>query len=64
MPIIKMVKFIDKYYVGSRTRLLEDRLNEHQNEKKSAVYKYRNDKPKIKLICNCQCKDKKNAGKD
>ena len=24
----------DKYYVGSTTQLLEDRLNEHQNDKK------------------------------
>ena len=31
--------------------------------KKSAVYKYRNDKPKIRLICNCPCKDKKTLEK-
>lgn len=49
----------DKFYVGSTTQLLEDRLNEHQNDKKSAVYKYCNDKPKIRLICNCPCKEKR-----
>lgn len=31
--------------------------------KKSAVYKYCNDKPKIRLICNCPCKDKKTLEK-
>ena len=49
----------DKFYVGSTTQLLEDRLNEHQNDKKSAVYKYCNDKPKIRLICNCPRKEKR-----
>ena len=51
------------YYVGSTTQLLEDRLLEHCNDKKSAIYKYRNDKPNIRLICNCPCKDKKTLEK-
>ena len=51
------------YYVGSTTRLLKDRLFEHCNNPKSAIYKYRNDKPKIRLICNCPCKDKKTLEK-
>lgn len=51
------------YYVGSTTQLLEDRLHEHCNNPKSVIYKYRDDKPKIRLICNCPCKDKKTLEK-
>ena len=49
----------DKIYVGCTTQLLEDRLDEHKLNEKSAIYKYRNDNPKIDLICLCPCKDKK-----
>ena len=41
----------DKIYVGCTTQLLEDRLDEHYLNQKSAVYKYRDDNPKIDLIC-------------
>lgn len=51
------------YYVGSTTQLLEDRLLEHCNDKKGAIYEYRNDTPNIRLICNCPCKDKKTLEK-
>ena len=30
----------DKIYVGCRTQLLEDRLDEHKLNQKSAIYKY------------------------
>ena len=49
----------DKHYVGSTTRILEDRLDEHKLNPKSAIYKYRDDNPIIELICECPCKDKK-----
>ena len=51
----------DKHYVGSTTRILEDRLDEHKLNPKSAIYKYRDDNLIIELICNCPCKGKKNA---
>ena len=53
----------DKIYVGCRTQLLEDRLDEHKLNQKSAIYKYRADNPKIDLICLCPCKDKKTLEK-
>lgn len=53
----------DKIYVGCTTQLLEERLDEHNLNKKSAIYKYCDDKPKIKLICLCPCKDKKTLEK-
>ena len=53
----------DKHYVGSTTRILEDRLDEHKLNPKSAIYKYRDDNPIIELICNCPCKDKKTLEK-
>ena len=49
----------DKHYVGSTTRILEDRLDEHKLNPKSAIYKYRDDNPIIELICKCPFKDKK-----
>ena len=49
----------DKHYIGSTTQLLDERLNEHKLNPKSAIYKYRNDNPTIELICKCPCKDKK-----
>ena len=49
------------HYVGSTCQLLEQRLDEHKLNPKSAIYKYRDDNPIIELICNCPCKDKKNA---
>ena len=51
------------YYVGSTTQLLESQLHEHCNNPKSAIYKYRDDKPKIRLIRNCPCQDKKTLEK-
>lgn len=49
----------DKIYVGCTTRLLEERLEEHYMNKKSAIYKYREDNPQIELMTSCPCKDKK-----
>ena len=49
----------DKHCVGSTCQLLEQRLDEHKFNRKSAIYKYRDDNPIIELICNCPCKDKK-----
>lgn len=56
-------QFNDKYYVGSTTKTLQEQRLNHINNPKSAIYKYRNDAPKIKLICNCPCKDKKTLEK-
>lgn len=53
----------DKIYVGCTTQLLEERLNAHYQNSKCVVYKYRDDKPKIDLICLCPCKDKKTLEK-
>ena len=53
----------DKHYVGSTTRILEDRLDDYKLNPKSAIYKYRDDNPIIELICNCPCKDKKTLEK-
>ena len=53
----------DKIYVGCTTQLLEERLEEHKSNKKSAVYKFREDNPEIDLTCNCPCKDKKTLEK-
>ncbi|CAH3030534.1 unnamed protein product [Porites evermanni] len=53
----------DEHYVGSTTRTLEDRLDEHILNPKSAIYEYRNDNPTIELICLCPCKDKKTLEK-
>lgn len=49
----------DKIYVGSTCQELQDRLHEHVIDKKSAVYKYRNDKLKIELLVYAPCEDKK-----
>lgn len=49
----------DKIYVGCTTRLLEERLEEHYMNKKSAIYKNREDDPQIELMTSCPCKDKK-----
>ena len=49
----------DKHYVGSTTRILEDRLDEQKLNPKSAIYKYLDDNLIIELICYCPCKDKK-----
>ena len=43
-------ELIDKLYVGCSIRNLQQRLDEHINDKKSAVYKYRNMKPTIQPI--------------
>lgn len=53
----------NKHYIGSTTQLLENRLDEHTLNQKSAVYKYRDDNPMIELICLCPCKDKKTLEK-
>jgi len=53
----------DKHYVGSTTKTLNERKSYHINDPKSTVYKYRNDKPIIRLICDCPCKDKKTLEK-
>ena len=53
----------NKHYIGSTSQLLEDRLDEHKLNPKSAVYKYRDDNPQIDLICLCPCTDKKTLEK-
>ena len=53
----------DKHYIASTCQLLEQRLDEHKLNPKSAIYKYRNDNPTIELICLCPCKDKKTLEK-
>ena len=53
----------DKHYVGSTTKTLDEQLNYHKHDKNSAIYKHRNDKPIITLICNSPCKDKKKLEK-
>ena len=50
---------IYEIYVGSTCQELQDKLHEHVTDKKSAVYKYRNDKLKIELLVYASCKDKK-----
>lgn len=49
----------DRVYVGCPCQKLQDRLNEHVIDKKSALYKYRNDKSKIELLVYAPSKDKK-----
>ena len=56
-------ELIDKLYVGCSIRNLQQRLDEHINDKKSAVYKYRNMKPTIRPIICCPCKDRKELNK-
>ena len=53
----------DKHYVGSTARILEDRLDEHKLNPKSAIYKFLDDNLIIELICYCPCKDKKTLEK-
>ena len=56
-------ELIDKLYVGCSTRNLQQRLDEHINDKKSPVFKYRNMKPTIRPIICCPCKDRKELNK-
>ena len=56
-------ELIDKLYVGCSIRNLQQRLDEHINDKKSAVYKYRNMKPTIQPIICCPCRDRKELNK-
>ena len=51
------------HYVGSTCQELNERLSEHCNNPKSVIYKYRNDKPVIKININAPCKDKKTLEK-
>ena len=46
-------------YVGSTCEELETRLRWHKNNNKSQVYKFRINKPVIKLIVNTPCRDRK-----
>ena len=52
-------KLIDKLYVGCSIRNLQQRLDEHINDKKSPVFKYRNMKATIRPIICCPCRDRK-----
>ena len=45
-------EYSDKLYFGSTCEILEDRLQKHIVDNKSAVYKYRHCNPKIELIVN------------
>ena len=56
-------ELIDKLYVGCSIRNLQHRLDEHINDKKSTVYKYRNMKPTILPIICCPCRDRKELNK-
>ena len=50
-------------YVGYICEELETRLTWHKNNYKCQVYKYKNDKPVIKLIVNAPCRDRKELEK-
>ena len=56
-------ELIDKLYVGCSIRNLQQWLDEHINDKKSPVFKYRNMKPTIRPIICCPCKDRKEINK-
>ena len=51
-------KHNDKLYIGSSTRNLQERLNEHVTTKSSAIYPYKKDNPVITLIIRAPCKDR------
>ena len=56
---IYRIDFEDEHiYIGSTTKKLEKRLDEHLNEYKSIVYKHRNKNPRISLVSNCPSKNK------
>ena len=57
---IYKIKFSNgEIYVGSTTLELEERLQMHMADKKSIVYKKKLLRPKIKLVVNAPCFDKK-----
>ena len=45
-------------YIGSTICSIEKRFEEHLNEKKSVVFKNKDNNPKISLLCNYPCYDK------
>ena len=49
----------DKVYVGCSIRNLQTRLQEHIADKKSPVYKYKDDNPTTTPIIRAPCKDRK-----
>ena len=53
----------DKCFVGSTTQELEKELNELKSNPNSVINKFCDDKPKIKLISDSPCKDKKTLDK-
>ena len=53
----------DMIYVGSTCEELDTRLKWHKSNKKSQVFKYNKNNPKIKLILNSPCKDGKELEK-
>ena len=56
-------ELIDKLYVRCSIRNLQQRLDEHINDKKSPVFKYRNMKPTIRPIICCPCRDRTELSK-
>ena len=66
MMITTMVEYIrsrlinhnDKLYIGSSTRNLQERRNEHMTTKSSPVFKYKDDEPIITPIIRAPCKDR------
>ena len=53
----------DNLYIGSTCQELEARLQNHVTDKRSAVYMYRNNEPKISLIERVPSKDRKSLEK-
>ena len=53
----------DKVYVGCSIRNLQTRLQEHITDKKSPVYKYKDDNLTIIPIIRAPCKDRKELNK-
>ena len=61
---IYKVTFSDKrVYIGSTCEELETRLKWHLSDNKSQVYKNKDNDPKIELIINAPCNDKKTLEK-
>ena len=50
-------------YLGCTCESLETRLNWHKQNKKSQIFKYKNNKPKMRLIVNTPCRDRKELEK-
>ena len=57
--IYKVTLNSGKIYVGSTCEDLNTRLNWHTTNKKSAIFKHKNEEPKIELITDAPSKGKK-----